>query len=97
MRKHSENRAVKIMGIDLAKKSLHVYGEDAEGRRVIRKKFGRRKLKEYPANLPPGAYSAEDYRMLQQKSCSFDFLPGDEHCAQTRKTSCSLVQLKPDI
>ena len=52
MKKHSENREVKIMGIDLAKKSLHVYGVDADGRKAISKKFGRQKLKEYLVNLP---------------------------------------------
>ncbi len=59
MRKHSENRAVKIMGIDLAKKSLHVYGEDADGRKAISKKFGRQKLKEYLVNLPPCTIAME--------------------------------------
>jgi len=47
----------------------------------------------YPPNLPPEAYPTEDFRILQQKSCSFDFLPGDEDCIQARKTSCSLVDL----
>lgn len=59
MRKHSENRAVKIMGIDLAKNSLHVYGVGANGRKAINKKFGRRKLKEYLANLPPCSVAME--------------------------------------
>ncbi len=59
MRKHSEIRAVKIMGIDLAKKSLHVYGENADGRKAISKKFGRQKLKEYLANLPPCTIAME--------------------------------------
>ena len=48
----------------------------------------------YPPNLPPNAYPPEDYNMLRAKSCSFDFLPGDEHCVETRKTSCSLVDLE---
>lgn len=48
----------------------------------------------YPPNLPPEAYSAEDYDQLRQKSCSFDYLPCDQGCMQTRKTSCSLVDLK---
>jgi len=47
----------------------------------------------YPPNLPSHAYSPEDFAMLQEKSCSFDFLPADENCKQTRKTSCSLVDL----
>lgn len=48
----------------------------------------------YPPNLPPEAYPADDYAMLQQKSCSFDFQPADRDCQQTRKTSCSLVDLE---
>ena len=48
----------------------------------------------YPPNLPVHAYSAEDYQMLQQKSCSFDHQPADKYCQATRKTSCSLVDLE---
>lgn len=48
----------------------------------------------YPPNLPGDAYSKEDYRMLQQKDCSFDHYPADEGCRLTRKTSCSLVDLE---
>jgi len=48
----------------------------------------------YPANLPAHAYSAEDYRMLQAKDCCFEFQPGDQDCEQTRKTSCSLLDLE---
>lgn len=48
----------------------------------------------YPPNLPPSAYSEEDYRMLQAKTCSFDHQPCDQGCAVTRKTSCSLVDLQ---
>lgn len=48
----------------------------------------------YPLNLPANAYSQEDYRMLQQKNCSFDFQAGDDNCNRTRKTSCSLVDLE---
>ncbi len=47
----------------------------------------------YPPNLPADAYPADDYAVLQQKSCSFDFRPADRDCRQTRKTSCSLVDL----
>lgn len=32
--------------------------------------------------------------MLQEKECSFDFLPLDANCQATRKTSCSLVDLE---
>jgi len=48
----------------------------------------------YPPNLPPTAYPAEEYKILQEKSCSFDFMPLDRSCKETRKTSCSLVDLK---
>lgn len=48
----------------------------------------------YPPNLPRSAYAEEDYRELQAKSCSFDHQPGDEGCRVSRKTSCSLVDLR---
>jgi len=48
----------------------------------------------YPPNLPPQAYSGDDYRMLRDKACSFDFQPRDGDCESTRKTSCSLVDLE---
>lgn len=48
----------------------------------------------YPPNLPADAYSTEDYGMLQAKHCSFDHQPGDRDCEQTRKTSCSLIDLE---
>ena len=47
----------------------------------------------FPPNLPRQAYSSEDYAMLSAKRCSFDFSPGDEHCRNTRKTSCPLLDL----
>lgn len=48
----------------------------------------------YPPNLPVNAYSAQDYRMLRAKDCSFDYQPGSEDCCTTRKTSCSLLDLE---
>jgi len=48
----------------------------------------------FPANLPAKAYSAEDWAMLQSKSCSFDLKPGDNDCQSTRKTHCSLIDLQ---
>lgn len=53
MRKHSENRPVKVMGIDLAKRSFQVHGVDTDGQKVIEKKFSRQKLKEYFVALSP--------------------------------------------
>ena len=29
----------------------------------------------YPPNLPVNAYAEEDYQLLQEKECAFDFLP----------------------
>ena len=48
----------------------------------------------YPPNLPQHAYSTDDYTMLQQKDCSFDHAPGEQHCLETRKTSCSVVDMQ---
>jgi len=48
----------------------------------------------YPPNLPASAYSDEDFRMLQAKSCSFDYQPQDGNCCTARKTSCSLLDLE---
>ncbi len=59
MREHSENQAVKVMGIDLAKNSFHVHGEDSDGRQAVGKKFSRQKLKEYLVNLPPCTIAME--------------------------------------
>ncbi len=52
MKQHSETREVKVMGIDLAKNSLHVYGVDGNGRKAVGKKFSHQQFKEYVANLP---------------------------------------------
>jgi transposase len=53
MKKHSEGREVKIVGIDLAKNRLQVHAVDASGRKVVGKKLSRRMLKAYLINLPP--------------------------------------------
>ena len=47
----------------------------------------------YPPKLPAHAYPEEDWKMLQAKACSYDFIPGDRECEQTRKTACSIVDL----
>lgn len=52
MRKHSENRQAKVMGIDLAKRSFQVHGVDTDGQKVVAKKFSSQKLKEYLVTLP---------------------------------------------
>ena len=52
MKKHTEGREVKVLGIDLAKNSFHVFGEDVDGRKVTSKKVSRQKLKEFLVTLP---------------------------------------------
>ena len=47
----------------------------------------------FPGNLPAHAYAKEDYDLLQSKACSYDLIPGGPVCQQTRKTSCSIVDL----
>jgi transposase len=47
----SNERVVKVVGIDLAKRSFHGYGVDERGQRVIRKTFTRARLREFMANL----------------------------------------------
>ncbi|MBU2750113.1 hypothetical protein HER14_03955 [Acidithiobacillus thiooxidans] len=48
----------------------------------------------FPPNLPEDKYPQEDWLDLQQKSCSFDYAPGDADCLLNRKTSCSLMDLE---
>jgi len=50
----------------------------------------------YPPNLPAHAYTKEDWEMLQQKKCSYEYLPGDSGCQLMRKTSCSIVDMKTE-
>lgn len=53
MKEHTSNeRVVKVVGIDLAKRSFHVYGVDERGQRVMSKTFNRTRLSEFMANLP---------------------------------------------
>jgi hypothetical protein len=47
----SNERVVKVVGIDLAKRSFHVYGVDERGQRVISRTFSRTRLKEFMAHL----------------------------------------------
>ncbi len=49
----------------------------------------------YPPNLPPYAYSEEDWALLQGMACSLEHKPGMPDCLVSRKTSCSLVELAP--
>jgi hypothetical protein len=47
----------------------------------------------FPPNLPEDKYPPEDWLELQTKQCSFDLTPGSDECKETRKTSCSLIDL----
>ena len=44
---------VKVLGIDLAKQSFQLHGEDKRGHTVLQKKLSGGKLVAYVANLPP--------------------------------------------
>lgn len=48
----------------------------------------------YPPNLPRQAYAEEDWKILQARQCSFEYAVGSTDCRETRKTSCSLVDLR---
>ena len=53
MKEHTNNeRVVKVVGIDLSKRSFHMYGVDERGQRVISRTFSRTRLSEFMANLP---------------------------------------------
>jgi transposase len=53
MNKHIENREIKVVAIDLAKKSFQLHGVDANGHKVMGKKLTRKKLKNFMVQLPP--------------------------------------------
>ena len=44
---------IKTLGIDLAKSVFHLYGVDAHGKALMKKRLSRKKLLEYMANLRP--------------------------------------------
>lgn len=49
----------------------------------------------YPPNLPPYAYAEDDWAELQTMVCALEHIPGSSSCKDSRKTSCSLVELAP--
>lgn len=53
MSENSKEQPITVIGIDLAKRSFHLCGMDAQGRRVFSKSVSRAKLAEQLANLPP--------------------------------------------
>ena len=53
MSKYSKTKAVKVLGIDLAKEIFHLYGVDARGHVVLRKRLRRKEMASWMVNLPP--------------------------------------------
>jgi transposase len=53
MKVHNAERPISVVGIDLAKRSFHLYGVDAHGQQVLSKKLSRIRLSAVVANLPP--------------------------------------------
>ena len=48
-----EYKAIKVLGIDLAKQSFQLHGVDEKGHVVLKKKIARKQLSAFIANLPP--------------------------------------------
>ncbi len=44
---------INVLGIDVGKSALHVFGVGEQGRAVLRQRMTRRKLREFMVNLPP--------------------------------------------
>ena len=53
MKQYNEKKAIKEIGIDLAKNSFHVNGVNQAGHKVMSKKMSRQPLKTFMMNLPP--------------------------------------------
>ena len=53
MTEHTKEQCITVIGIDLAKRSFHLCGMDAQGRRVFSKQVSRAKLAQELANRPP--------------------------------------------
>ena len=53
MNKHSVTGEVKVLGIDLSKRSFQLHGADQYGKVVLRKKLSRKQLLKSMANLAP--------------------------------------------
>ncbi|MDR9502611.1 MAG: IS110 family transposase, partial [Desulfurivibrionaceae bacterium] len=53
MSNHTENKAIRVVGIDLSKRSFQLHGVNSKGHKVMSKKLSRAKIKEFMVNLPP--------------------------------------------
>ena len=49
----SKERQIRVVGIDLAKRSFHLFGMDEAGKQVLSKKLARARLGAFVANLSP--------------------------------------------
>ena len=58
---------VSTIGLDIAKNVFQVHGEDAEGKVVVQKRLGRKRMIEFFSKLPPcliGARGVRDLALL---------------------------------
>ena len=53
MSMHNEKHEIKKIGIDLAKSSFQIYGEDQFGKKVLNRKMSRSRLKEFMLKQQP--------------------------------------------
>jgi transposase len=59
MKEVSKERQISVVGIDLAKRSFHLYAVDGGGQQMLSKKLTRARLGAFVANLPPGTVAME--------------------------------------
>jgi transposase len=59
MKERSKDREIKFVGIDLAKRSFHLYAADGEGERVLSRQLTRARLTETVAQLLPCTIAME--------------------------------------
>ncbi|MCK9607963.1 MAG: hypothetical protein M0R33_16090 [Methylomonas sp.] len=49
----SESKEIKVLGIDLAKQSVHLYGVNEAGHKIVSRKLSRNQLTSFIAKLAP--------------------------------------------
>ena len=69
--------SISVLGIDIGKKSFHLYGLDQDGNKTVRKKLSRNNLMEYVANIEPCLIAMEacggaHYLARQFQSCGHE-------------------------
>ena len=52
-RQGEPNMSISVLGIDIGKNNFHLFGVDADGKKVFRKKLTREKLTEFVPTLEP--------------------------------------------